>query len=74
MKELKELLFKKCSEECEKYQSLPHGHITKEDPVEALEKDAVKEQARQRFIALYALIEDADIEDEYEEWKRTYTL
>lgn len=69
MKDLKELLFEKCSEECEEYQNLPHGHITNEDPIKALEKDAVKEQARQRFIALYALIEDADLEDEYQAWK-----
>ena len=56
---LKELLFFRAKAEMEAYQSMTEGYTEEE-----------KELQRQRFCSVYQIIEEAELEDEYEEWRQ----
>ncbi len=58
MTNLKELVFFRANAELEAYQSMTEGYTEEE-----------KEQQRQRFMAAYQIIEEAELEDEYQAWK-----
>ncbi|MCD8075153.1 MAG: hypothetical protein LUF27_08975 [Lachnospiraceae bacterium] len=57
--DLKELLFFRAKAEMESYQSMT-GVYTEEE----------KELQRQRFCSVYQIIEEAELEDEYEAWRQ----
>lgn len=58
MMNLKELVFFRTNAEFEAYTSMKEGYTEEE-----------KEQQRQRFMAAYQIIEEAELEDEYQAWK-----
>ena len=58
MMELKELVFFRVKAELEAYMDMKEGYTEEE-----------KEQQRQRFMAAYQIIEEAELEDEYQAWK-----
>lgn len=60
MMNLKELVFFRTNAEFEAYQSMTEGYTEEE-----------KEQQRQRFTSLYQVIEEAELEDEYQAWKES---
>ncbi|MCD8108769.1 MAG: hypothetical protein LUE14_01495 [Clostridiales bacterium] len=60
MMNLKELVFFRANAELEAYQSMREGYTEEE-----------KEQQRQRFMAAYQIIEEAELEDEYQAWKES---
>ncbi len=57
--DLKELLFFRAKTEMEAYQSMTEGYTEEE-----------KELQRQRFCSVYQIIEEAELEDEYEAWRQ----
>ncbi|MCD7884712.1 MAG: hypothetical protein LUI87_13560 [Lachnospiraceae bacterium] len=57
--DLKELLFFRAKAEMEAYQSMAKGYTEDE-----------KELQRQRFCSVYQIIEEAELEDEYEAWRQ----
>lgn len=56
---LKEILFRRCAEQCKICEAIPF--------------EAVGHQIEyEKFKMLHEVIEDADLEDEYQEWRRAY--
>ena len=58
MTNLKELVFFRAKAELEAYQDMKEGYTEEE-----------KVQQRQRFMTAYQIIEEAELEDEYQAWK-----
>lgn len=56
--ELKELIFFRAKAELEGYTEMTEGYTEEE-----------KELQRARFSAVYQIIEEAELEDEYEAWR-----
>ncbi len=57
---LKELVFFRTKTELDAYLGMEEGYTEEE-----------KEQQRQRFVSLYQVIEEAELEDEYLAWKES---
>lgn len=58
-KQLKEILFRHCAEQCKVSESIPFDRIGHQIEYE-------------KFRVLHDIIEEADLEDEYQEWRRAY--
>ena len=58
--DIKELIFFRAQAELEGYQMMAEGKGYTEDEIE---------QQRQRFMSIYQIIEEAELEEEYYGWK-----
>lgn len=59
--DLKGILFFRTKTELDAYLDMEEGYTEGE-----------KEQQRQRFVSLYQVIEEAELEDEYQAWKEKH--
>ena len=58
-KQLKEILFRQCAEQCKVSESIPFDRIGHQIEYE-------------KFQAFHNVIEEAELEDEYQEWRQAY--